>query len=157
MDPFSIISGTAGLLDISLRLIVYLKEVEEAAERVDEEIASLSQEIDTLVSVNDSIERLWLSTRESVPGISFKDASCVEDTWKKLGSLLWDCRLEANKLEQYLKEIVGKSGSKVTMGKWDGIKKHLRRSAKDGDYQLVRDRLSNHRDGIQILLATLNA
>ncbi|KAG0649622.1 hypothetical protein D0Z07_4045 [Hyphodiscus hymeniophilus] len=156
MDPFSIIAGTAGLLDVSIRLVAYLREVEEAAGKVDEEIASLTQEIDTLASVNDSIERLWLNTRERVPSPSFKDAAYVDDTWKKLGSLLHDCRAEAKKLEQYLEEVVGKNGSKVT-GKWDGIKKHLRRHAKDADYQQVRDRLSTHRDAIQILLGTLNA
>ena len=154
MDPFSIITGTAGLLDISIRLISYLKGVEEAAGKVDEEIAGLSREIESLISVNDSIESLWLQTRENFPGVSFKDAA--EDTWKKLGGLLQDCRVEANKLEQLLKEVVGKNGSKVT-GKWDGIKKHLRREAKDGDYQQVRSRLSYHRDAIQILLGTLNA
>ena len=156
MDPFSIIAGTAGLLDVSVRLIAYLKEVEEAAGKVDEEISNLSHEIDSLVSVNDSIEHLWLATHGSVPGVSSEDAAHVEDSWKRLGCLLQDCRVEARKLEKYLEEVVGKHGSKVT-GKWDGIKKHLRRHAKDEDYQQVRDRLSNHRDGIQILLGTLNA
>jgi flagellar capping protein FliD len=156
MDPFSILVGTAGLLDISIRLISYLKDVEEAAGKVDEEIRSLSKEINSLATVNESIEHLWLRTRESVPGVSFKDAAYVGDTWKKLGGLLQDCRDKAKKLEQYLKEIVGKNGPNVT-GKWDGIKKHLRRQAKDGEYQQVRDRLSRHRDVIQILLGTLNA
>jgi hypothetical protein len=155
MDPFSIIAGTAGLLDIAVRLIAYIKEVEESAGKVDQEIASLSQEIESLASVNDSIERLWLRNRENPPGVSLKDAAYVEDAWKQMGGLLQDCRVEAMKLEHYLREVVGKNGSKVN-GKWDGIKKHLRRHAKDGEYQQVRDRLSNHRDGIQILLGTLN-
>jgi hypothetical protein len=44
MDPFSILNGTAGLLDISCRVIGYLKQVEESSGRVDAEIAALSQE-----------------------------------------------------------------------------------------------------------------
>lgn len=156
MDPFSILAGTAGLLDVTIRLISYLKEVNEAAGKVDEEIASLSAEINSLATVNDSIEELWLNTCEDLPGISFKDTAYVEDTWKKLGGLLQDCRREAKHLEQYLKDIVGKNGPTVT-GKWDGIKKYLRRQAKDEEYQKVRDRLSRHRDVIQILLGTLNA
>ena len=70
MDPFSIITGTAGLIDISTRIIKYLKDIEEAAGTVDEEISSLSQEIDSLVSINASIEKLWLATREIVPSVS---------------------------------------------------------------------------------------
>jgi hypothetical protein len=155
MEAFTILTGAAALLDISLRLVAHLREIQKSAERVDEEIASLSQEIESLVSVDDSIECLWLATHENDPGVSAKDAAHVEDTWKKLDGLLQECRVEATKLEQYLVEVVGKNGSRVT-GKWDGLRKQMRRKEREGDYQLVRDRLSQHREGIQVLLATLN-
>lgn len=155
MDPFSIIAGSAGLLDVSIKLISYLKEIERAAGKVDEEIISLSREIEALVATNKSIEQFWRLASNQAQDVELEDKSYVDSVWKELSGLLQDCGDEARKLEQCLEEIVGKNGPRVT-GKWDGIKKHLRRQAKELEFQQVRSRLTRQRDEIRILLQTLN-
>jgi len=155
MDPFSILAGTAGLLDVSIRVIQYLKQVEESAGKVEEDITALSQEINTLIIVNDSIETLWLANYEAVPGSPFEDTTDVEDLWRKLASLLDECRKTAQNLEVLLIEVIGKSGPKVS-GKWDGIKKQLRKESKERDYVDVRHRLSSYQAGLQMLLSALS-
>jgi hypothetical protein len=59
MDPLSILTETVGLLDVSIRVIGYLKHLEEFANKVEEEIAALFQEINALIEVNNRIEVLW--------------------------------------------------------------------------------------------------
>jgi hypothetical protein len=60
------------------------------------------------------------------------------------------------KLEALLKEVIGKIGPKV-MGKFDGIKKQLRKQSKDQDYMEVRHRLSNYQAaGLQMLLIAVS-
>jgi len=109
MDPFSILTGTAGLLDVSFRVIGYLKQVEEEAGTVEEEIAALSQEINALITVHDSIEALWRSNHDAAPVSPLEEGADVEDLWGKLASLLQECRDTVQKLEALLKEVIGKN------------------------------------------------
>ena len=91
MDPFSILTGTAGLLDVSFRVIGYLKQVEEEAGTVEEEIAALSQEINALITVHDSIEALWRSNHDAAPVSPLEEGADVEELWGNLASLLQEC------------------------------------------------------------------
>ncbi|OCL06656.1 tetratricopeptide repeat domain-containing protein [Glonium stellatum] len=154
-DPFSIIAGTAGLLDISFRLIGYLRQVEESAGKIEEEITALTQEINALITVNDAIDALWRDNHDATPAPPFEGTVNPEDLWRKLASLLQECRDTAQKLEILLKEVIGKNGPKVS-GKFDGIKKQLRKQSKDRDYIDVRHRLSSYQAGLQMLLSALN-
>jgi hypothetical protein len=155
MDPFSILIGTAGLLDISFRVIGYLKQVEESACNVDAEIAALSQEINALINVNDAIDALWLANRDATRASPIEEAAATEDLWKKVGNLLKECRDAVEKLEALLKDVVGRNGLKVS-GKLDGLKKQLRRQSKDKEYGDVRLRLSSYQAGLQMLLSAIS-
>ncbi|KUJ13717.1 tetratricopeptide repeat domain-containing protein [Mollisia scopiformis] len=155
MDPLSILAGTTGLLDVSFRVISYLKDLEESAGKVEDEIAALSQEISALITVNDAIEALWLANHDTAPGSPFQDTTDVEDLWKRLAGLLRDCRDTAQKLEALLKEVMGKKGPKVS-GKWDGIRKQLRKDSKEKEWTDVRHRLSSYQAGLQMLLSALS-
>jgi hypothetical protein len=155
MDPFSILVGTAGLLDVSFRVVGYLKQVEESAGRIEAEITALSQEINTLITVNDAVDALWLANHDATLGSPFEEAADTEDLWKRLANLLKECRDTVEKLEALLKDVVGRDGPKVS-GKLDGIKKQLRRQSKDKDYADVRLRLSSYQAGIQMLLSAIS-
>jgi hypothetical protein len=55
MDPFPVITGTVGFIDVCWRAFGYLKSVEEAAGKVEDDITALSQEIQALITVHQSI------------------------------------------------------------------------------------------------------
>lgn len=155
MDPFSILAGTTGLLDVSFRAIQYLKRLEESAGKVEEEISALSQEIHTLIIVNESIEALWEANHDCTPGSPFEETTEAENLWRQLASLLQKCRDTAQMMEVLLKEVIGKHGPKVT-GKLDGIKKQLRKESKEKEYVDVRHHLSSYQAGLQMLLSALS-
>ena len=58
MDPLSVVVGVGSLIDLSLRLGKYLKDVHESIASFEGEIGSLLWEIQDLESVNKSIAQL---------------------------------------------------------------------------------------------------
>jgi hypothetical protein len=154
MDPISILAGTVGLLDVSFRVIGYLRNIEKSAGKVEEETTALSQEIDNIITIVESVDRLWRSNQDAPPGSPYQEKDEAENLWKIVRSLLEECREAALKLEVLLNAVVGKNGAKVT-GKFDGIRKYLRRESKEKDYAEVRRRLSSCQAGIRMMLSAL--
>jgi hypothetical protein len=154
-DPFSIAIGTIGLLDVCWRVGSYLKEIEESAGKVEEEIAVLSREITSLISVNESIQKLREATDGAVPGSSLNCEPLLQKLWAEVDANTDGCRAAVQKLEELLKEIIGKNGPKVA-NKWDGIKKQLRSQSKGGELVQIHHRLSKYQASLHTLLAALN-
>ena len=155
VDPFSIATGTAGLLDVCWRVISYLREVQTSASKVEEEIASLLREVEALYVVNKAIDAVWAAEQKAIPGVSLANPDRVESLWCNVGTTLQDCRITVEKLEISVKEIIGKEGAKVA-SKLDGIRKQLRKQSKDGELHHLRARLANYQSSLNVLLAALN-
>ncbi|OQE24853.1 hypothetical protein PENFLA_c009G08522 [Penicillium flavigenum] len=156
MDPFSIIVGTVGLADVSIRVITYLSSLKSATSKIQDEITILGQEVEALVAVNDSVEDFWHS-RHDLEGfdMSANDGSHASNVWKNLASLLHQSKGTIEQLEVLLKGVVGKKHALVG-GKLDGLRKTIRRQDRDGEYMQIRQRLANNQAGIQMLLSALN-
>ena len=154
MDPFSIIVGVGSLLDMSLKLGKYVKEVNEAAATFEEDIQFLLAEIQSLNSVNKSIEHVCKQEEDAR-----KDQLAIPredlEAWQNTFNVLQDCSKTVNKLADVLRAITGKTGIKV-IGRRDGIKKQLRLQAKNGELGQIRLRLSVHREDLNMSLSVLN-
>ncbi|KAL8712638.1 MAG: hypothetical protein Q9220_003169 [cf. Caloplaca sp. 1 TL-2023] len=153
-DPFSIAAGTAGLLDICWRAASYLKSVNSSRGKIEQDLTLLLREVDTVISVNTSIHALWNAQKTHVAVQPVPGAHQITDLWRNTGVVLDGCRLTMGKLEQLVKEIIGKAGPEVT-GKRDGIKKVLRKQSKDKEVDEVRQQLVNYKSSLQILLTAL--
>lgn len=155
MDPFSISVGTLALLQFSLQLGKYLKDVYDAAASFQEEIGSLLSEIQDLESVNKSIGHLQKSGFNGYTagqsGLSHQD----REIWQNTAKTLENCSKTVKRLQTVLQAITGKSGLKVT-GWRDGVKKALRKQAKDGELNEIRLKLSAYRASLNISLTLLN-
>jgi DNA-binding transcriptional MerR regulator len=154
-DPFSIIAGSASLLDISWRVISYISRIQEAAARVEDELSALSKEIESLVSVNSSLEDVWTSEQKAFLATSVTDTVRIDSLWRNVGTNLRDCRLVLEKLDDLLKAVHGKAGP-LSPGKLDNLIKQLRRESRDDDFRQLRDRLTTHQNSLQMLLTALN-
>lgn len=154
-EPFSIAVGTIGLLDVCWRVGSYLKEIEASAGKVEEEIVLLSREITSLISVNELIQRLEEAVDGVAPGNSLNYESLARKLWAEVDANTEGCRASVQKLEELLKEIIGKYGPKVA-NKWDGIKKQLRNQQKSGELVQIHHRLSKYQASLHTLLAALN-
>ncbi|KID68977.1 uncharacterized protein G6M90_00g054610 [Metarhizium brunneum] len=100
MDPFSIAVETAGLADVSFRLLLYLADINKASTEIQDAIAILSEEIKSFLAVNDSVEDFPHPRRDlgnfEAPLDHESDVDKVKRTIEQLETLL--------------REIVGNKG-----------------------------------------------
>jgi len=155
MDPFSIITGVVGLLDVTWRVAKYLRDVQEAAGLVEGEIAALLGEIQGLESVNKSIKYLHEIEVSSFPEGALELPDRDQEIWRNTAYNLRECQRSVEKLEDVLDTIAGKHGDRV-IGWRDGIRKQLRKESKDGELNSLRLRISVHRQSLHISLTMLD-
>lgn len=158
MDPFTLITGTVGLLDVCIRVVGYLNNIRASAGKVEQEIEALSLEINTLLAVYHSLRDFWTTKRKAIPSsrASEDDKIRIDSLWDGVIANLNKCEVTVGQLEKLLKEIIGKDGSAKVSGKIDGIRKQLRKQSKDSDFPQIRQRLSNFQGSLQLLLTALN-
>ncbi|KAL9601247.1 MAG: hypothetical protein Q9219_002652 [cf. Caloplaca sp. 3 TL-2023] len=154
-DPFSIVAGTAGLLEICWRVGSYLGKVKAASGKIERDLAALSSEVKNLVTVNESIQTLWETQREKSPDESSSYATRIKELWRDIDLTLDGCRDVMGKLELLVEEVIGKDGFEVR-GKRDGIKKVLRKQSKDEEIRDLRRQISSHQHNLQLALSALN-
>ena len=155
MDPFSILVGVGSLIEMSLQLGKYLKDVYEAATLFEGQIGSLLREIEDLSSVNKSIEHLH---RTETGNYTFRHPELPRqdlEIWQNTIKTLQDCSETVKRLQHVLDAIIGKNGFKVT-GWRDGIKKQLKKQTKDDELNDIRVKLSVHRESLNVSLTLLN-
>ena len=156
MDPFSIIVGVGSLIDLSLKLGKYLKDVHDSIAAFEEDVGQLLNEIQNLNSVNKSIEQLFRTETFGAAELSGSSIPPQErEARGNIVKILKECSQTVKRLQNVLDTVTGKNGSKVT-GLRDGIKKQLRKQAKEGELEQIRVKLSSHRDDLNIFLTLLS-
>ena len=158
MDPFSIVVGSVGFLDVCVRVISVIRDVYNGADRVEEAIAALKAEIDALLSVHHSLNNFWDANCKAAhaPLEAKSHQARVDGLWKEVATNLRDCEATIVNLEGLLNRIIGKDGKTQGAGKIDRIRKHLRKRSRDSDFLRLRQRLANVQGSLQMLLTALN-
>ena len=153
-DPFSIIAGTAGLIDVCWRFGSYLHNLKAGAAKIEDEIAALSRDIEALRVVNETVQASHSGLQEYLNS-EVKNPEHLERLWRNVSSSLASCQLVVEELEALVIGIVGteppKDESKISR-KLGGFKKQLRKQSKDGDFEKLRSRLSTYQTTIQLML-----
>lgn len=152
----SVIAGTVGLLDVCWRVGAYLNDVKDAAGRIEGDIDALQKEVTSLIAVNESIKNLKALTEEADPGSPTNHLPGVEDLWQKVDSNTKGCKDVVLRLEEKVKEIMGKGQTAKPTGKIDGIKKTLTKQSTDSDLARIHSSLSKYQLSLQMLLTALN-
>lgn len=172
MDPFSIIVGTTSLIDVCVRVVTFLQDFHEAAAKVEAEISALQHEFEALIAVNESIHTLFeeelekakLKQREleAVPGGSpddSKDADPVQNIWREIGRNLQDCEVVVKKLEELVREIMGKEIEAKTSPKFvrkvEGYKKSRRKESRESEFRRFRTQLTTFQRALQMLMTAI--
>ncbi|KAI9702311.1 MAG: hypothetical protein M1836_000790 [Candelina mexicana] len=154
-DPFSIVAGTANLLDVCWRVGAYLGKVKAAASKIEQDITALSDEVDALIAVNKSIQALWDTNGDQSSGLQSSDARRIEGLWQDINIALHGCRGVMDRLAVLVEDVIGKDGLPV-QGKRDGIRKVLRKQSKGEEILEVRQQIASHQGSLQLTLSALN-
>lgn len=154
-DPLSIIASTASIIDICVRLVSYLGEVNAAAGKIEQDLSALVEEFVALKAVNNSIRDTWLDHCNPVNPKAPAEEPLLETRWQDLDQALRGCSNSMKRLGALIDEVVGNDGHSVT-SKLDGIKKVLRKMSKDKAIHEIRQQVMSHRNNLQLLLLALN-
>ena len=154
-DPLSIIASTTGIIDVCVRLANYLRDVNSAAGKIEQDLLALQAEFISLQAVNNAIHDTWLENYKTPDLKTLVDHPLVEKQWQDLKHALSGCSSTVLRLGTLIEEVVGKDGIPVS-SKLDGIKKVLRKQSKDKDILEIRHQVMCHRDNLQVLLQALN-
>ncbi|KAL8875617.1 MAG: hypothetical protein Q9198_006050, partial [Flavoplaca austrocitrina] len=154
-DPFSIVAGTAGVLDISWRVGAYLAKVKAVAGRIERDLTALSFEVSSLVAINESIRTLWYVDGEKNLQVLSPDTKRIEELWQDVKLSVFGSREVMARLVLLVEEIIGQDGIAV-QGKRDGIRKVLRRQSKDDEIHEIRQQLNSHQNALTLALSALN-
>ena len=152
-DPFSIITGTAGLMNVCWRFGSYLHELQAGAAKVDDAIERLNQDIEALTEVNETI-RTSYQHLPSYLNSEVESSKHVERLWRNVSSNVKTCRLIVEELEVLTAAIVGRKPRKDEsnfMKKLGSFQKELRRQSKEDDFDKLQTRLNNCYNSIQLM------
>lgn len=155
-EPFSLVASTIGLLDVCWRVGAYLKDVKDAAGKIEGDIDALQKEVTSLVDVIESIKNLKALTEEADLSSPTNHLPGVEQLWQKVESNTKGCRDVVLRLEEKVKGIMGKSQTAKPTGKFDGLKKTLKKQSTDPDLAKIHTSLSKYQLSLQTLLTALN-
>ena len=154
-DPFSVILGTIGVIEVCVHIGKYLQEIKAGAGEIDEEIKVLTHEVGALQSVNKSIQRIFESKAAHHIDAPKKDLDSIEGLWRNVGNVLKYCQSTLTMFHSLIVQVEGKDESK-SPAMFDSLRKHLRKKAKEGDFHQIRQRLSSYHSALQASLIMLD-
>jgi hypothetical protein len=148
-DPFSIIAGTIGVVDVAVRLIRFIDKTKKGADSVDGDLQDLVTEIENLKYTSEVIHDAF--EKDMKEGNTTKD-NPTAGTWLAASNALADCNVALSGMDNALVKMMGENGS----SRFDRLRRHFRRLAQDEEFGHLRQRLDKGHHRLQTLLLTLN-
>ena len=109
VDPFFIIAGAAGLVEVCVCLTTFLKQAKDGFQRVDQDLEQLSAEIEALRSVSDLVESKFKDDIAVKRGSI--DQQVVNDQWQATQKALEGCAVVLQKLRVLMTGVLGREQS----------------------------------------------
>ncbi|KAI0452855.1 tetratricopeptide repeat domain-containing protein [Xylaria acuta] len=160
-ELFSLVSAAAGLLDVTLRLVNYARELKRGAATIQKELDSLIEEACALEqvcnAVNYTYNRNVLNTQEKEPHQSSHDQSNngTRVIWEGLNGMMSHCRVIVETLYEILREIC--QPSQQSLSRHTAVLKTVRKKqSKEEQLRECRRQLFIYHSSMQILLTIIN-
>ena len=153
-EPFSVITATAGVIDICWRFGSYLRKVQAGAAQIEDDIETLSRDIDALRVVNETVRDSYKELSSHL-GSGIEGSKHVERLWRNVSSNLGNCQSVLEDLEALVKAVVGKEAPKdesKIMRKVGDFRKQLRKQSRESDFNKLQGRLTTYYNTIQLML-----
>jgi len=145
-DPFSIVAGVVGLLSVSAKLTIALRQYHDEVKAVDSTVAGLLGDVKSLTQVLESMRGTFED--ESIKA-TFQVTGHVGTHWKNLSRTLADGEVTLSQLNMLLEEINKKTSF------LDGPRKHLRFKTATEQITTYRSQIQCHRDVLHLSLSTV--
>ena len=151
-DPFSIVAATAGLTDVCIRLIKFLKQAHDGFRAVDQELKDLFEAIVSLRSVNYLVERSFTEGSTVKPDPAHQ--RILGTHWHATQTTLASCQRIIEQIEALLKEVVDAgSGKHIRV---DQLRKWLKQQSREEAFSTLREKLKAHQIALQLSLSAVS-
>lgn len=160
-DLFSLVSAAAGLLDITVRLVNYARELKKGGATIQQELDSLIEKACMLELVCNAVTQTYDRTitrphkKDAVSNGSYQSTKAAHILWHSLARMVSQCRLIVDRIFHILEDIC--QPSQQTFSKHvDLLVKTHRKRSKEEDLRRCQSELSTYHSSIQITLAIIN-
>lgn len=154
-DPFSIVSGTIGILDVCTKLGKLIWDINQGRKTIDQDLVDLEKQVNSLYDVCTTIQQLWTTSQshEKVqPSIDEDSGDSESSLWRMVQNTLIDCNNVASKLELEVSKIRGhQSGSSTSQ--LESIRQFLRKRSRE---EHVREQLNAFNTALQTFLMAIS-
>ena len=160
MDPFSIIVGTVGLIDVSVKVARFLRAFEKGVADARGDLDELQREIGFIEVLSRNIEtRFKKEFQENSDGRSI-DQRETKELWAAVGRLIIDCKRRTCDLENLLKSIYGDTDFDALAAQDDQIhpyalenwKIQFRKFPKSSKIDQIRNDLRKYKGDLSVCL-----
>ena len=151
-DPFSILAGTVGLIDVCTRLAIYLKDIQKASENVDAAITTLVEDLYIIGSVTQHIKEAYEDYKDCKDEDENTSQDYARQLWTTVKRALQGCQNTLDKLWVLIEEIKGKEKEKTLSPRLKGFMKQLRKQSRQEEYDQYRSDLTNSVSALQVTL-----
>ncbi|KAI0810717.1 tetratricopeptide repeat domain-containing protein [Xylaria sp. FL0064] len=141
-EVFSLLTATAGLLDVTTRLVKYVIALKNGSITIQQELDSLIDQASTLQAVCNAIshsycERSISRSQEKAP----EQGNTAECLWQDLARMVSHCQLIVERIHNILEDICQPPPQK--------------KRAKEDDLKMCRSELSIYHSSMQIILSII--
>ncbi|KAK5635715.1 hypothetical protein RRF57_011427 [Xylaria bambusicola] len=160
-DIFSLVSATAGLLDITVRLVKYARELKRNGATIQKDLDSLIEEAGILEQVCNAVNHTYrrsvsrLQKEEQEENSYGQSIDATQDLWQDLARMVSHCRLIVQRIYDILGDI-GQPPPKSLPKRVDNLVRVHRKRSKEEDLRQCRSELSLYQGSMQLVLAIIN-
>ncbi|KAI1176241.1 tetratricopeptide repeat domain-containing protein [Nemania sp. FL0916] len=161
-EVFSVVSAAAGLLDVTLRLVNYARELKKGTASIEKELDSLIEQACMLEQVCNAVkyshERSMsrMEKRKEEQNGREQSNNAIRTMWDHMARSINRCQTLVEEIRQILQDICQPHHQGFSK-RLDALGKVHRRRVNEGDLQKCQNELSAHHSSIQILLTVINS
>ena len=152
VDGADCCTSTAGLADVCVRLAKFLKDANHGFRVVDQELEGLCEEIISLRSVNDLVERTYMEG--SAARVSPHQQQIIGTNWRATQNTLASCQGIVERIEAIFLEVIGVGGGKHI--KLDQLRRWLKQQSREEALTKLREKLKAHQIALQLSLSAVS-
>ncbi len=163
MDPFSVVVGTYSVVDISTRLVRFLRSFKDSVAGTKDELESLEHEINSIQSISESIKDSFEDEVKNCSGVSVADPTKAESLWRNVSNTLRSCERRLGDLAEILQHVAGEKSEDNGKGNKDhkytatfeSWKLQLRKNSKSAKIGQIQSDLVGYKHTLSLSLTLI--
>ncbi|KAJ2993108.1 hypothetical protein NUW58_g1946 [Xylaria curta] len=160
-ELFSLVSAAAGLLDVTLRLVNYARELKKGGATIQKDLDSLIETACVLEQVCNAISYTYdrnisrLQAKEQGQDVHDQFSRATRVMWDDLARMMNHCRVIVGRICEILKQICQPPQQRISKHVDKFVRVHRKRS-KEEYLQQCRRELSMYHGSMQLVLTIIN-